>query len=412
MLCKLEKQTTDLLEIYEIFHMNMDKPGYHSLIRSASEVFDAPIVFTDNQYRLISLYPAKKIGDFVYDTLLATGCLPDETISAYHNAYLKQPGTRYQPFFEKDGLVEKHPRIFAEVYNEATIIGHIAIFIKEKNFEPWHLDAASILTSTLRIKINLTNQLPLVHSFSLQNLLSRESSRQEKERAVTQLPSFHRDSAILLVAPLDQMKSQHAFASVAVNYCLNKFPCSIPIIYNDDLVILLTDKNKQADLTAPAEEISDYLMQHKILCGAVKPVTDIFSLPDYYLQARLTAQFRYREEIKNNNSQAPLYYYHDIAPAPMFLYLCQNENCGSFILPILETIKTHDLDNSTEFYITLECFCKNLFQKNESSESLHIHRNTLNYRLNRLEELFDLDLNDYRTLLSLLISFELIKYQY
>ncbi|SHI66042.1 PucR family transcriptional regulator [Parasporobacterium paucivorans] len=407
----MDKQKHDLLEIYEEFHANMDKPGFRPLIRCASKIFDAPVLFTDNQYRLISLFPAKKIGDFVYDTLLKTGCLPDETIKAFHEEYLKKPGTRYQPFFEKDGLVKNFPRIFAEVYNDATVIGHIAVFLEEKDFKPWHLEAASILTSTLRIKINLTSQVPLVHSYSLQSLLNRNTTKQEKARAIVQLSKINKEPALLLVAPLDQIKSQHAFASVAINYCLHNFPSSLPIIYNDDLVILLTNENEQTLLTAVAEKISEYLMQYKILCGAVNPVTDIYSLPDYYLQARLTAIFRYRDEVTNNNLHTPLYYYHEIAPSPLFLYLSQHEEYACFIHPALEKIKKYDSENNTEFYMTLECFCKNLFQKNESSEHLHIHRNTLNYRLNRIEVLFGLDLNDYKTLLSLLISLEMITYQ-
>lgn len=401
----------DLLEIYKMFHINMDKPGFRPLIRCASKIFDAPVVFTDNKYHLISLYPAKEIDDFVYDTLLTTGELPDETIAAFHDAYLREPGTRYQPFFEKDGLVKNCPRIFAEVYNDTTVIGHVAIFLKEKNFEPWHLEAASILTSTLRIKTNLTNQVPLANSDSLHNILNRRSTKHEKNRAITKLSKIMKEPGLLLVAPLDQINSQHAFASLAINYCLHKYPDSIPVVYYNDLVILLTSKMKQGNLTIMAEKISEYLMQYKILCGAVTPVTDIASLPDYYLQARLTAIYRYREESMSNQLHTPLYYYHNITPAPLFLYLSQQEEYNCFIHPALLLIRNYDSENITEFYTTLECYCKNLFQKNESSKELHIHRNTLNYRLERIEELFSLDLNNYKTLLSLLISFEMITYQ-
>lgn len=388
----------------------MDQPGFLPLIRCASEIFEAPVVFTDDKYELISMYPAKKIGDFVYDTLFEEGSLPEDTIAAYHEAYLRQPGTRYEPFFEDEGLVEECPRIFAEVYDEEKVIGHIAIFLKDRKFKPWHLEAASFLTSTLRIKINLTRQTPSVRSKFLQDLLDRYSSNQVKGRSIAQLSKLNQGDALLLVAPLDQSKSQQAFASVAINYCLNKYPESIPIVYNDDLVILLISEPSHYNLKNTAEKISEYLFQYKILCGAVYPIKDLYALCDYYVQARLTALFRYRDEVVNNNFDTSLYYYKDIAPYPLFLQLSQNEEYRGFIHPVLEQIKSYDEEKNMELYETLKSYCKNLFQKNESAEELHIHRNTLNYRLSRVEELFHLDLKDYQTLLHLLISIEMTAY--
>ncbi|QSX07677.1 hypothetical protein J0B03_07490 [Alkalibacter rhizosphaerae] len=69
----MKTESPDMMQIIKEFHDQMDKPGYRPLIRSASKFFDAPVVFTDDKYELVSLYPAKKIGDFVYDTLLETG---------------------------------------------------------------------------------------------------------------------------------------------------------------------------------------------------------------------------------------------------------------------------------------------------------------------------------------------------
>jgi hypothetical protein len=400
----------DLIDVYKEFHKHMDTPGFRPLIRAASKVFDAPVVFTDNRYELVSLYPAKKIGDYVYDTLLENGGLPEETIAAFHKAYLSQPGKRYEPFFEKEGLVKDCPRIFAEVYDDVKVLGHVAVFLKDKIFEPWQLEATTILTQVLRIKINLTNQLPSVHSDTLHYLLNRNTTQQAKERAITQLSRFKLDQAMLLVAPLDQTKSQHAFASVAINYCLHKYPSSIPTIYNDDLVILLTTDVNQPDLRDLAVRVSGYLSQYHILSGAVDSVTNLFSLPDYYLQGRLTALYRYRMDTVDKDRNSPLFFYQDIAPIPMFLHLSQQKESACFIHPALDKILLYDEENETDYYETLACYCKHLFQKIETSITMHIHRNTLHYRLGRMEELFQLDLQDYRTLLHLLLSMEMKKW--
>lgn len=411
----MKQDKPNMVQIYKEFHGQMDKPGYRPLIRCASMVFDAPVVFTDDKYELVSLYPAKKMGDFVYDTLLETGGLPQETIAAFHTAYLREPGRRYKPFYKNDGLVKDCPRIFAEVYDEVKVLGHVAVFLKDKEFEPWQLEVASALTDVLRIKINLTNQIPTVHSDLIQYLLNRNTAKQAKTRVIDQLSKFQLTDSLLLVAPLDQTKSQHAFVSLAINYLLHKYPNAIPTIYNDDLVILLTRTVYHPDPRVEGEKISEYLKQYQILCGAVYPIKSMEHLPDHYLQGRLTAELRYQEasggvevgtKRKTKEKSSNLLYYSEQHADPFLLYLSKRKDSYCFLHPALEKIKAYDLENHTDYLDTITGYCKNLFRKNETSEALHIHRNTLNYRLSRMEELFFLDLQDDGTLLHLLISLE------
>jgi len=396
-------QTPDMLTIYKDFHEVMDKPGFLPLLQCAYKIFNAPVLFTDEHYSLVSLYPASKIGDPVYDTLFETGSLPIETITAFQEAYLKDPGIRYEPFFAKDGLVKERPRIFAEVYDDKKILGHIEIFINSQKVKSWQLEAAAALTSALRIKLNLTRHFTPTLSRNLNDLLNRDSPNLLKDKSMANISQTRKFPGILLVALLDQNKAQQAFANVALNYCLHKFPSAIPTIYNNDLVILIADKKKQhtSSVKKIAEEIAVFLSQYEVRCGAVYPVENLYLLPDHYLQGRLTAKLM----------PQGMAYYDKVMPEPLYLYLSELPECVGFIHPALKMISAYDRDNETEFLPTLKCYCQCLFQKNEASEQLHVHRNTLLYRLNRMEELFGLDLKDVNTLEHLMISFGIERYQ-
>ncbi len=399
-----------LYDIYKTLHKDMDQVGYRPLIRSATAIFDAPVLLTDERYQIIAIYPEEKIGDIVYDTLLEEGQLPDEIIASFHEAYLRDAGKRYEPFYENEGLVKNCPRIFAEVYDESKIFGHVAIFLKNKSLESWHLDAASILTDVLRIKMNLSQQNYVSHGNTLHPLLDSEASSQSKMRAITQISPAKEENFLLLVAPLDQAKSQHAFAALAINYCLHRFPDAIPTVYNDDLVVLFISKDCHRNLKEQAECFSNYLKEHYILSGAVYPVKDLYNLTNDYFLGRLTAIYRYRDEINNYNLNTNLYYYHNLAPYPIFLYLSQQEGMRYSLHPAIREIQDYDKKNNTEYYKTLAAYCKCLFSTNETARYLHIHRNTLNYRIGKIEELFRLNLQDKRTLLHLIFSLEIFIY--
>ena len=80
----------------------------------------------------------------------------------------------------------------------------------------------------------------------------------------------------------------------------------------------------------------------------------------------------------------------------------------NYISPAIPLLEEYDSENSTEFLKTLEAYTKNLFRTSETAAQLHIHRNTLLYRVQKIEEIGDFSLKDYSTVLHLMISFYML----
>ncbi len=88
-------------------------------------------------------------------------------------------------------------------------------------------------------------------------------------------------------------------------------------------------------------------------------------------------------------------------------------------IPILMNLNYYEIENiKNKFYKQnggeelLETLLKYIEfngEKNRISEELHIHRNTLNYRLNKIEEITNLNLNDYMDLYQLILFFLCIR---
>lgn len=73
-----------------------------------------------------------------------------------------------------------------------------------------------------------------------------------------------------------------------------------------------------------------------------------------------------------------------------------NQQCqNSLILhPASEILRKYDQSNHTEFYQTLYAFLQNDRSLVAASAALHIHRNTLLYRIKKNQELIGSDLDD------------------
>lgn len=68
---------------------------------------------------------------------------------------------------------------------------------------------------------------------------------------------------------------------------------------------------------------------------------------------------------------------------------------------IVQKIQDYDRQRKSDLLRTLEVFLDTLANMQQTAESLYIHRNTLRQRLNRIQDLWDLDLNDTHVLINL-----------
>ena len=80
---------------------------------------------------------------------------------------------------------------------------------------------------------------------------------------------------------------------------------------------------------------------------------------------------------------------------------------GSNIMhPALKILDRHDREHGTQYYSTLFTYLKHERNLVKTAAALFIHRNSLVYRMARIQELIDVDLEDYAVRHYLLLSFQ------
>lgn len=68
----------------------------------------------------------------------------------------------------------------------------------------------------------------------------------------------------------------------------------------------------------------------------------------------------------------------------------------------------YDVESQSQLLLTLEAFLRNNCKMKETADNLHIHPNTLNYRLKRINEITDLNLDDFTQRMMLYIDLMLV----
>ena len=94
-------------------------------------------------------------------------------------------------------------------------------------------------------------------------------------------------------------------------------------------------------------------------------------------------------------------------PAVMFETVCASTNVEMFLHPAIRQLEKYDAIHQTEYFRTLQVYSLTLHNKESTARILCIHRNTLLYRLGKINELFHIPFEDQQTALALLNSFQL-----
>ncbi len=109
-------------------------------------------------------------------------------------------------------------------------------------------------------------------------------------------------------------------------------------------------------------------------------------------------------------SDPSVYFYQDCALDEFFKKASENMHKQNYLHPAITMLQGYDKEKNTDYLHTLSVYILSMCNASETLKQLHIHRNTLPYRLRAIEKIANLDLNDVRTCAHLLCSFYLLKY--
>lgn len=147
-----------------------------------------------------------------------------------------------------------------------------------------------------------------------------------------------------------------------------------------------------------------FFRDNDLRSGVSNPFTGFRELRHYHKQSLIALDFASRP-------QAFLWtqYFSDV----VLDYILEQSNrelplhliCSQRILQI----RQYDAEHQTDFYITLECYIRNKFNAVQTAKELQIHRSTFLYRMERLQTLFGLDLNQRDALLYVLLSMKMLE---
>jgi purine catabolism regulator len=159
------------------------------------------------------------------------------------------------------------------------------------------------------------------------------------------------------------------------------------------------------DLKAVATELVERLQalhpKSRIVIGIGRPAAG----PAQWLQSLQQARESWR--LGKDWQASPITYFGDLGLYQLLTALGGNPEAARFFRRTLGRLISHDDNKNAELVETLEAFFECHGNLSQAANRLHIHRNTLTYRLERIAAITQMDLDDPDARFSLQLALKL-----
>ena len=366
------------------------------LLSYAADIFPSPLIIVDAAQILVAHSPdlTGVVAPEDWDEVMEHQSLPERK--------LRQFNQTYKDSFFSTSIITIPPGFFPtksyckHIFVNEERLGSVILKTRDQDVTPGTLHLLRLFTGLVEewIRSNAENAASLRLTSYFVRVL--DGSLDTLPVLIRQLSLFGWDTECKKQIFAVRAPSGRIHYNMPLNRRLTGENLGVYVIpYQEQLVILCNlDMVNQADF---AERLCS-IMREDGYCGSS---SFCFTALDQFLNSyhqALTALEHSPQAVGR------LYRCQDVAMR-MVAKIVSEYTSATLLHPALAAIKAHDRQHKTEYYQTLLCFLKNERHHRHTAEELFIHRNTLFQRLEKIQELWPLDLDDNEERFYLLFSF-------
>lgn len=365
---------------------------------STGELLGCPLLVLDDTFHVAAHYLPLGFSDALFETAVRRGGISYEAGAIIsENAMLTAGWADYVQLADSP-----YRRRFAPLVSAGVRLGCLICVDTDGHLEKippqtWEL-VEHILSKQMFVEASHQDKLFETAEDILMHLLDggfSSAAHFQLQVSGTYLADFHPRAFALI--DLETYHSAYMGKRHLKEELEAQIPDSHPFLYKGDVFLFLHREGDGDIFSELAEEF-----QLKILISA--PIDDLFTLPQLYRTARealeLMKDARFHGEAVCSAQQLR---------TPLLLK--NLEGRGDLVSPELRRLAVHDREKGTQYCETLYHYLTCCHSLIKTSNALYTHRNTVLYRIRRLQEDFLIPLEDPSLHADLLLGVSLILFE-
>ena len=167
--------------------------------------------------------------------------------------------------------------------------------------------------------------------------------------------------------------------------------------------------------TSLSSRLNDMMERFNLICGRSSKFAELSSAPAAFEQARIACEIGWQKTMRKGKLSIP----HNWSRVVSFDSCIIDYMIGSFMQKggeligltyagyVLESIRKQDSSARTDNYVFLYEYLMNERRTSVVAEKLHMHRNNVKYRIDRIESQFGIDTNDPTLRFNFLLAYRI-----
>ncbi len=377
------------------------------------------ITITDSSFALVA-YTNGLSCDCPHTTdLIKHGYYNQEAISKFNAYRLPEFWKDANDIYEDDSCaITAYPTVSKVIHYNNAYFAHVVMLCDKKKPTPGLVDMFKILIDHLMVCFERqwveNNQMPHVYDSLILSLLEGNGPGPDTivERAkVSGLPA----EANFRLVKISADGSGGVMLQRLSQEIQDHIPESKVTLSKSNLIVLIVQNIKNRDRFAQIREMLQEILAHyRAKCGVSDQFHSLLDLNLAGIQADVALQYGYRSTYPYFTSETAkkyprVYTYENSYPRYLMMASAQSEKLAksNVAFKTLLTLYNYDQEHNTNNLELLYVYLINDRKATETAEITHMHRNNVIYRISRICEMANRDLDDAAVRFRLLLAYEL-----
>ena len=407
--------TLQVFSEYETWDLSLQRAvssedPLNDMLRASLEIFKNPIFIHDNDFYILAC-PKYVEGMTSWETDPRTGrnMVPLSVINdlKIDTEYMNTLKTRHVDMFSAS---QRGYRIlYNNLWNDSHCDGRICVNEIQSLIKPGHYIALEYLSKMILSCLIRRNAFRMSMGHDIEHIckqiLQGELTDEREIRRLLRFLNWNaEDNYLVLKLGTEHAEMDHRFTTSAFGYIESQVTGSHSFFYDEGIIAIV---NLTASQSTPSQIVSDLsvlVREGLFKIGVSNPTDSFFNLPEAYTQASVALKYG-----SNSDSMIWCYHFHDYVLDYMFDKICSDLPYDFICAKQIKTLQKYDEQHNTKLNETLETYLRLERNVVQTAKSLYIHRSTLFYRLERIQKLINIDLNNPKSRLYLEISYHMNK---
>jgi len=383
---------------------------FQQIIDIAYRLIENPICVFDNSLKYISYSKDAKVDHPIWHEIVNKGSMSHDTVMLFRDEGCFEIDVNAGgkgPFLFEEGSIG-FKRIGAHVFIDRKAVATIIVWGIERPLKPVDFKIVELLCSVLSLEMKksmyINRTKGLAFEYFLKNLMEGRIDKGDKIRQKLSLLDYTVKENIYVLAV-----DIHEFdrTMITLEFLKNEFESMIPgaksIAYNDYIVIIISRSKDNPVTEESMEKLNEFFIEHKIFGGLSNCFHDPGEIKRHFEQAARAISLG-----KRFIKEKALFFYKDLLLEEIIDILEKHRKPEDLCSPALIELLRYDRENNTQYALTLYHFLNNERNIIRTASSLFTHRGTVIYRIKRIQEITGIDLDDSKTRLQLMLSYEIL----